>query len=90
MNFKMTPFARAAFTRAVKTMAQTAVSLVGVGSLMSDIDWVRVLSASVLSGVLSVLTSVATDLPEAPAASTGLPEASAVPVTELSTGGDAQ
>lgn len=67
-KFQFTPFARAAFTRAVKTMAQTAVSLIGVGSLMSDIDWIRVLSASVLSGVLSVLTSVATDLPEASAA----------------------
>ena len=57
-SLKLTPFARAAFIRAVKTMAQTAVSLIGVGSLMSDIDWVR---------VLSVLTSVATDLPEASA-----------------------
>lgn len=67
MKLKITPFARAAFTRAIKTMAQTAVSLIGVGSLMSDIDWVRVLSASIAAGVLSVLTSVATDLPEASA-----------------------
>ena len=68
MKLKLTPFARAAFIRAVKTMAQTALSLLGVGALMSDIDWIRVLSASALSGIMSVLTSVATDLPEAPAA----------------------
>ena len=68
MKFKLTPFARAAFIRAIKTMCQTAVSLLGVGALMSDIDWIRVLSASALSGIMSVLTSVATDLPEAPAA----------------------
>ena len=74
-NLKLTPFARAAFIRAVKTMAQTAVSLIGVGSLMSDIDWVRVLSASALSGVLSVLTSVATDLPEASAVAVNEKEA---------------
>ncbi len=73
-----TPFARAAFTRALKTMAQTASSLIGVGAVMSDVNWKYVVSASLLSGVLSVLTSVATDLPEAPAA---LPE---------SGGGDAQ
>ena len=52
MKFKLTPFARAAFIRAIKTMAQTAVSLLGVGALMSDIDWVRVLSASALSGIM--------------------------------------
>ena len=84
MNLKLTPFARAAFTRAVKTMAQTAVSLLGVGALMSDIDWIRVLSASALSGIMSVLTSVATDLPEAPAA------ASAVSVNERNLSGNSE
>ena len=73
-NLKLTPFARAAFIRAVKTMAQTAVSLMGVGALMSDVDWVRVISASLVSGIMSILTSVATDLPEASAASPALPE----------------
>ena len=73
MNFKLTPFARAAFVRAVKTMAQTAVSLMGVGAVMSDVNWKYVVSASLLSGIMSVLTSVATDLPEAPAAQ-ALPE----------------
>lgn len=50
--------------RAIKTVAQTAVSLVGVGTVMSDVDWCVVLSASVLSGILSLLTSLA-GIPEA-------------------------
>lgn len=57
-------FFKAAGIRAVKTMCQTAVALLGVGSIMSDIDWIRVGSASLLSGVLSILTSLATGLPE--------------------------
>ena len=54
---------KAALIRAIKTVAQTAVSLIGVGSVMSDIDWVMVGSASLLAGILSILTSVA-GLPE--------------------------
>lgn len=45
--------------RAIKTTAQTAVAMIGVSSVMSDVNWVAVLSASVLSGILSLLTSVA-------------------------------
>ena len=58
-------FLKAAGIRAVKTVAQTAVSLIGVGAVMSDIDWMQVGSASVLAGILSILTSIATGLPEA-------------------------
>lgn len=54
---------KAAAVRAVKTVAQTAVSLIGVGAAMSDIDWLMVGSASLLAGILSILTSVA-GLPE--------------------------
>ncbi len=53
----------AAAIRAVRTVAQAAVSLIGVGAVMSDIDWLRVASASLLAGILSLLTSVA-GLPE--------------------------
>ena len=54
---------KAALTRAVRTVAQAAVSLISVGAVMSDIDWLRVASASLLAGILSLLTSVA-GLPE--------------------------
>lgn len=54
---------KAAAVRAVKTVAQTACSLIGVGAVMSDIDWMMVGSASLLAGILSILTSVA-GLPE--------------------------
>lgn len=57
-------FWKAAAIRAVKTVAQTAVSLLGVGAVMSDINWPQVASASLLAGILSVLTSIATGLPE--------------------------
>lgn len=54
---------KAAGTRAVKTMAQTAVSLIGVSTLMEDVSWHAIASATLLSGILSMLTSVA-GLPE--------------------------
>lgn len=54
---------KSAGIRAIKTVAQTSVSLIGVGTVMSDIDWIMVLSASILSGLLSLLTSLA-GLPE--------------------------
>lgn len=54
---------KAAGIRAVKTVAQTAVALISVGTVMSDVDWLMVGSASLLSGILSLLTSIA-GLPE--------------------------
>lgn len=54
---------KAAGIRAVKTMAQTAVGVIGVAAVMQDVSWVMVGSSSLLAGVLSVLTSVA-GLPE--------------------------
>lgn len=54
---------KAAGIRAVKTMAQTAVGVIGVAAVMQDVNWVMVGSAALLAGVLSVLTSVA-GLPE--------------------------
>lgn len=53
----------AAGIRAVKTVAQTAVSMIAVGAAMEDIDWLRVGSVALLAGVLSLLTSIA-GLPE--------------------------
>lgn len=45
--------------RAVKTMSQTAIATIGTSAVLSAVDWKMVLSASVLSAVLSVLTSIA-------------------------------
>lgn len=56
-------WAKAAFVRAVKTVAQTAVAMIGTTALISEVDWLAVGSAAVLAGVLSVLTSIA-GLPE--------------------------
>ena len=56
---------KAAGIRAAKTMAQTAVSLISVGAVMSDVNWPMVVSASAVSGIVSVLTSVA-GIPEVP------------------------
>ena len=50
-------------TRAIKTMAQTALSLFTVGELIQDINWITVASASVVAGLYSLLTSLA-GLPE--------------------------
>ena len=54
---------KAAGVRALKTVAQTAVALLGVGTVLSDIDWIQVVSAAALAGILSMLTSLA-GLPE--------------------------
>ncbi len=54
---------KAAAVRAVKTVAQTAVATIGTTALITEVNWLVVLSASALAGVLSVLTSVA-GLPE--------------------------
>ena len=57
-------FWKAALIRAVRTIAQTAVATIGTTMVMQDVDWIMVGSASLLAGVLSVLTSIVTGLPE--------------------------
>ena len=54
---------KAAGVRAIKTVAQTAIGTIGASAVLSDVNWIAVISASVLAGVLSLLTSVA-GLPE--------------------------
>lgn len=54
---------KAAGIRAIKTVAQTAVATIGVSATMSEVNWIMVVSASALAGILSLLTSIA-GLPE--------------------------
>lgn len=65
---------KAAALRAVRTMAQTAAATIGTSAVMGDVNWALVGSASLLAGILSVLTAIA-----------GLPEASAETETEAKT-----
>lgn len=60
---KFVKWLKAAGVRALKTMAQTAVATIGVSAVMSEVNWIAVGSASLLAGILSLLTSLA-GLPE--------------------------
>lgn len=63
MNWKA--FWKAAGIRALRTVAQAAVATIGSSAVLSDVNWPVVASASALAGILSILTSLITGLPEA-------------------------
>ena len=58
-------FWKAALIRALRTFCQAAVAVIGSAALLSEVNWLQCLSASALAAVLSILTSIATGLPEA-------------------------
>lgn len=60
-NFKL--WLKCALIRAIKTIAQTAIATIGTSAVMSEVNWLMVLSSSLLAGILSILTSIA-GLPE--------------------------
>lgn len=55
---------KCALIRAIRTMAQSAIAMIGTSVVMSEVDWVMVVSTTILSGILSILTSIG-GLPEA-------------------------
>lgn len=62
----MNDFAKAAAIRAIRTAAQTAVALIGTNAVgVTDVNWIGVASGAALASIVSVLTSIATGLPEA-------------------------
>jgi len=63
MSEKTKKWLKAAAIRALKTVCQTAIATIGVATVMQDVDWIAVGSASLLAGILSILTSL-TGLPE--------------------------
>lgn len=62
-DIQMKKWIKAAGIRAIKTVAQTALATIGTATILGEVDWVMVASASALAGVLSLLTSIA-GLPE--------------------------
>lgn len=64
MKGQFKQFIIAALIRAVRTLAQTAIATIGTTALLSEVNWVMVASASGLSAILSILTSIVTGLPE--------------------------
>lgn len=56
---------KAASIRALRTVAQSALATIGTSVVLGDVNWLMVGSAAALSGILSILTSLATGLPEA-------------------------
>lgn len=64
MSEKFEKFFKAAGIRAVRTIAQTALATIGTAAVIEEVNWLMVVSASCLAGLLSILTSIVTGLPE--------------------------
>ena len=57
-------FWQAALIRALRTLCQTAVATIGTTAVLEEVNWIMVVSSSVLAALLSILNSIATGLPE--------------------------
>ena len=66
MNDYLKEWLKAAAIRAIKTVAQTAIASIGTAMVLTDVNWAYVTSASAVAGILSILTSIVTGLPEVP------------------------
>ena len=65
MQFSFTKeFWQAALIRSVRTIAQSAVAIIGASALISEVNWLEVVSGAIMAGLLSILNAVATGLPE--------------------------
>ena len=60
----MKSFWKAALIRAIRTVCQTAIATIGTTAVMEEVNWLLVASSSILAGILSILNSIATGLPE--------------------------
>lgn len=67
----MKNFIKCVLIRALKTMCQTAIGVIGASTLLSEVHWITLLSASVMAGILSILTSIVGGIPEADMKSSG-------------------
>lgn len=64
-KLKSKKFWECALARCIRTIGQTALATIGTGALITDIDWTLVASASAVAGIISILTSIVTGIPEA-------------------------
>lgn len=64
-NEKTKKWLKAALIRGIRTMAQSALATIGTAAVLGDVNWLLVGSAAALAGILSILTSIVTGLPEA-------------------------
>ena len=60
----MSNFIKCALIRSARTVCQTAIGMIPASAIISEVDWRLVASASLLAGIVSILTSIATGLPE--------------------------
>ena len=65
MNQNFKKWLKAAAIRALRTVAQSALATIGTSTVLGDVNWLMVGSAAALAGILSILTALATGLPEA-------------------------